>query len=178
MANQRVVLAGGPGAGKTSVIERLQAKGHHCAPDVARSVIRARLAAGLSPRPAPDEFARAVLAGDIANYEAAPADRISFFERGVVDALGSLRGAGELSPEACQVMLDRYPYHPVVLLFPPWGEIYRTDAERDQTFTHAVAVYGLVKRWYELCGYNLLEVPRVSVDERVAFVERAIADTV
>ena len=175
MANKRVVLAGGPGAGKTSVIERLAEKGYHCAPDVARSVIRQRLAAGLSPRPAPAEFAQAVLEGDVANYETAPADRVSFFERGVVDALGSLLGCGALTAEACQARVDRYPYHPTVLLFPPWAAIYRTDSERDQTFTEAVHVYGRVKAWYARCGYELLEVPPGSVDERVRFVERAIA---
>ena len=171
--NLRFVFAGGPGAGKTAVLDVLKARGFHCAPDNARAVIRARLDAGLPPRPAPRAFAEAVLDADIECYAAAAAGEVWFFERGVVDALGSLKGAAGIADAELERLLARYPYARV-FLFPPWPEIYRTDDERDQTFTEAVRVFALTRAWYERCGYSTCEVPLLPVAERADFVEAEV----
>jgi len=172
--NRRVVLAGGPGTGKTSVLEVFAARGIHCASDVAREIIRQRLGDGLTPRPEPVEFARAIFEGDVANYLAAPADSLCFFERGVVDSLGMRRQSGDLPEDEQRRVLDRYPYHPLVFVFPPWEQIYRTDSERDQTFADSVRVFEPIRSWYERCGYRVQVVPPASVRERAAFIEDRI----
>ncbi len=172
--NKRFVLAGGPGAGKTAVLERLHALGYHCAPDVARGIIRARLRAGLSPRPAPVAFAQTILAEDVKHHAAAPADAVSLFERGAIDTLGTLWALGALDATQLEHQLKTCPYNPRVFVFPPWAAIYRTDAERDQTFTEAVRGYEQAKRWYGRCGYQVIEVPHAPVAERAAFLVEAI----
>jgi predicted ATPase len=175
-ALRRFVFAGGPGAGKTTVIDALRQRGLHCLPDVARAIIRARLSSGLSARPEPLEFARAIFEGDVANYGAAPSDRTCFFDRGVVDALGMLLQCGAMSGDEIESNLRRYPYNPLVFVFPPWQAIYHTDSERDQTFAEAVRVFESVKSWYGRCGYQVEEVPIGTLDARIAFIERAVAD--
>ena len=67
-------------------------------------------------------------------------------------------------------LVQRFPYHNPVFLLPPWEDIYGTDAERDQSFEDAVQVFKGMSRWYAQWGYQTVEVPRVSVEERVAFV--------
>ena len=64
-----------------------------------------------------------------------------FFDRGVVDALGMVNQIRPLSAAELQARLTSYPYFRTAFCFPPWEEIYRTDAERDHTFAHAVAVH-------------------------------------
>jgi predicted ATPase len=44
------------------------------------------------------------------------------------------------------------------------------DAERIQTWAEAVASYEACARGYEAAGYELVELPRVSVEDRAAFV--------
>ena len=51
-----VILTGGPGAGKTSILDVLAEDGFRIGQDVVREIIRERLAAGLSPRPSPEAF--------------------------------------------------------------------------------------------------------------------------
>jgi predicted ATPase len=172
--NRRVVLAGGPGTGKTSVLEIFAARGIHCASDVAREIIRQRLRDGLTPRPGPVEFARAIFEGDVSNYLAAPADSLCFFERGVVDSLAMRRQSGDLSDDEQRRVLDRYRYHPLVFVFPPWEQIYRSDSERDQTFAESVRVFEPIRSWYERCEYQVQIVPPASVEERAAFIEDRI----
>ena len=170
-----VVLSGGPGAGKTAVLERLQALGFNTVPDVARALIAGRRARGLSPRPPPAEFARSILKTDIENFTAVSRNQgPTFFERGVVDSLGMLAALGELPETLRSQALERCRYHPGVLVFPPWQAIYHQDDERDQNFEDAVDVYEFSCQWYVHCGYTLLEVPVGTVDERCEHVLRLL----
>ena len=57
-----------------------------------------------------------------------------------------------------------------VFIAPPWREIYCIDAERKQTFEDGVHGYRLLAEAYPDHGYELVELPRVSVAERVEFV--------
>ena len=71
-------------------------------------------------------------------------------------------------------MLASHGVHPLVFVLAPWPEIYRTDAERDQSFAHAVAVHARLVKWYLDCGYGLHEVPRLPVAERARHVLQAL----
>jgi predicted ATPase len=71
-------------------------------------------------------------------------------------------------------MLARYRFHPTAFILPPWEQIYCGDIERDQTFDEAVALHGAIRDWYIECGYNLVEVPRDSVEDRCEFVLRTL----
>ena len=63
---------------------------------------------------------------------------------------------------------------PSGFFFPPWESIFQNDAERDQSFGHALRIYKPMMDWYLACGYQIVEVPRTSVVERCAFVLRAL----
>ena len=45
--SKRFVVTGGPGGGKTTLLDALAARGHRVAPEAARRIIKKRLAAGL-----------------------------------------------------------------------------------------------------------------------------------
>jgi len=151
----------------------LQARGFYCVPDVAREIIRDRLDSGLSPRPEPDVFANSIFEKDVANYKAAPSNSVCFFDRGVVDSLGMMHSCGLLSNDEIDMNLCRYPYNPVVFVFPPWKEIYRTDSERDQSWEESVSVFESVISWYSRCKYEIRLVPIGPLQERAEFVENS-----
>ena len=143
----------------------------HCAPEAARLIIQERLSCGLSPRPNPVEFAAEILAIDIAQYDelslkAGP----TFFDRGLPDALLMLVQAGQISKEHAAEVLRARPYRKTVFFFPIWESIFSTHAERDQTLAEAVAVSSKLEAWYASLGFSLVEVPRVSVEERAEFM--------
>ena len=166
-----IAVSGGPGAGKTTTLDRLAERGFAVVPEVARAVIAERKAQGLSPRPSPEAFAEAILERDAAQHEAATSlSGPVFFDRSLLDSLGSLYSQGVLTPQRERTLLERYPYHHRALIFPPWEEIYCTDAERDQTYEEAVTVFHSVRRWYDRCGYELIEVPPGTVDARCDFI--------
>ena len=172
---QRIVFAGGPGSGKTTLLEALQVRGYAVAADSARCVIRNRKSRSLPPRPPAREFAETVLREDIRQYgELASGPGPVFFERGIVDALCTLHETGALREAELHALLSAYPYDRRVFVFPPWEAIYVTDAERNQTFAEAQGVHRRACEWYRRCGYEIVDVPRVDVEQRCAFVLNAI----
>lgn len=166
--SKHIVLTGGPGSGKTTVLEIIHAKGYAVGDDIARSIIRERKMAGLSPRPDAQAFAKQILDKEIELYQKA-ASFPMFFERGIADAVGSLFGTGALDESASKQLVDSYPYE-FVFLFPPWADIYRTDDERDHPFEHAVRVYESIRNWYPRMGYTVTEVPIDTPENRAAFI--------
>ena len=173
--NRAFVITGGPGGGKTTLLDALEERGYRVAPEAARRIIKARLAQGLPPRPEPAAFAREILASDMDQHRAAQDhDGITFFDRGVLDALYMLDLVHAITRQEAAGIVQGFPYNKTVFLLPPWEDIYGTDAERDQSFEEAVQVFEGMSRWYGQWGYQTVEVPRVSVEERVAFILETI----
>jgi predicted ATPase len=171
-----VIVTGGPGAGKTTLLAELAAMGYATVEESARAIIAERRARGASPRPDPVRFAQQLLRRDIQKYRDRPrTSEWVFFDRGLIEAIGMLHDASPISSTELQSMLATYPFHATVFALPPWEAIYATDAERDQSFTEAVAVHARVVRWYRSCGYTLDEVPRLPVRQRAEHVLRVLA---
>jgi predicted ATPase len=174
---RRVVITGGPGAGKTTLLTALAARGYETVAESAREVIAARLTQGLAPRPEPAVFAREILAKDVAKYERSNGgERLVFFDRSAVEALAMVHEVSPLPEVELKEKLTRYSFYQTVFVLPPWQEIYVNDAERDHSFSHAVAVFQQLLRWYKKCGYVINEVPCFSVAQRVSHVLQAIAN--
>ena len=174
----RIVITGAPGAGKTTLLLALQARGYTIVGDSFRTIIQDRRRRGLRPRPDPQAFAVEALRLDVENFvRHAASPGPVFFERGVLDALCALDRVTPLHETEVSTWLSKYQYFPKVFVLPPWKAIYVTDAERDHTFEHAEAVDRITQEWYRRCGYQVLEIPMVSVDERCRLVLQALANS-
>ena len=89
----RIVITGGPGTGKTTLLMALQARGYPIVGDSARTIIQDRRKRGLSPRSNAYEFARETLRMDIENFvhHAATPGRVFLIE------VFSMRFAGSIA---------------------------------------------------------------------------------
>src|SRR5262249_29612198 len=133
-----VIVTGGPGVGKTTLLAELAAMGYGTVEESARSIIGERLARGAPPRPEALAFAQEILRRDIEKYLDQPhTSKWVFFDRALIDALGMLHEASPLSSVELEALLAAYPFHATVFVLPPWDIIYDNDAERDQSFADA-----------------------------------------
>ena len=168
-----IVLTGGPGSGKTTLLDALETAGYARSMEAGRAIIQDQVAIGGRALPWRDPvlFAELMLSWDMRSHRAA--EQLPgpvFFDRGVVDVLGYLRLVGAPVPEHVKRAVENLRYHRRVFVLPPWEEIYGQDRERKQDFLEAVRTYDAIVRAYTEFGYELVEVPRVSVFERVRFV--------
>jgi predicted ATPase len=167
------VLTGGPGSGKSTLIEALAAAGVATSPEVGRAVIREQLAAGGRALPWDDQrgFADLMVVREVAAHQAALASgAVTLLDRGVPDVVGFLRVSGLPVPAYIDAAALTCRYNPCVFIAPFWPEIFTSDAERKQSPEVAEATFAVMVDTYRGYGYDLIELPRTSVAERVAFV--------
>ncbi|SMH44785.1 AAA family ATPase [Azospirillum agricola] len=171
--NRLFVLTGGPGSGKSTLIRALEQAGHACAEEAGRGVIRDQTAIGGSALPwiDPSAFAEQMLGWDMRSHRNARGHPGAvFFDRGVPDTVGYLRLHGLPVPPHLERAVDLFRYEKRVFIAPPWPEIYERDAERRQSPEEAERTHRSMVETYGDCGYELVELPRRPVPERVTFV--------
>ena len=116
-------------------------------------------------------FRELMLAHMIDHYEyVSVADAPVFFDRGIPGLIGYCRLIGVPVPDHIRNAARTYRYSDLVFGTPPWKEVYAQDEERHQDFAEAVATYEAVFAGYLEAGYQLVEIPKADVAERVEFV--------
>jgi predicted ATPase len=173
------VVTGGPGSGKSTLIDALAAAGVATSAEVGRAIIREELAAGGTALPWRDHraFADRMIEREIAAHQDALASgRTVVLDRGAPDVIGFLRVSGLGVPPEIDSAARTYRYNSRVFIAPWWAEIFTTDAERKQTPEEARATFAVMVETYRHYGYRLVELPRAPVSTRVAFIREAIGD--
>jgi predicted ATPase len=167
------VVTGGPGSGKTSLLEALRAHGYACSTEAGRGIIQDQVSIAGQALPWADRslFAELMLSWEMRSYRMAQeAAGPVFFDRGVPDVLGYFRLIGVPVPGHVWKAAQRFRYNPTVLIAPPWPEIFRQDRERKQDFDEAIRTYDAMVATYTELDYRLVEIPLAPVQDRLNFI--------
>lgn len=170
---RRIVLTGGPGSGKTTLLEALATAGHATSPEAGRAIIRRQQAIDGEALPWKDRalFAELMLDRELeAHARAESADGPVFFDRGVPDVVGYLTLCGLPVPAHVERAAQNIRYDRRVFIAPVWPEIFGQDAERKQDLDEARRTFDAMAETYPRFGYELIELPRAPVAERLDFV--------
>lgn len=167
------IITGGPGTGKTTLIEELKQKGYNCVDEVARQIIKEQVLNNGEALPWKDQekYTFLMLERSVDTFlKNKDNSSVTFFDRGIPDTLAYAHIIQLEIPAELTEAVRKYRYNPIVFILPSWEEIYKTDSERKQTFVESIEVYNTLKRTYQDCGYQLVEVPKLKVKERVDFI--------
>lgn len=170
-----VLITGCSGGGKSTLLAELARRGFATCEEPGRAIVKEQLESGGDALPWTDpvKFAEMAARRSIDNLlRAAKQDSVTFFDRGLIDAVCAMERMGHPVPPGIAATFIQCRYARIVFLAPPWEEIFATDAERKHGFADAVAEYDhLAKRLPEL-GYEVELLPKVSLAERADFVLR------
>jgi predicted ATPase len=173
MAGRRYLITGGPGAGKTAIIEALRLRGFRCVDEAARRIIQAQTRIGGEATHTGDRrlYLELMLSHSIVDYERAAGEAGAvFFDRGIPELIGYCRLVGIEVPAHLTAAARLYRYASPVFVAPPWQAIYRNDSERRQDFEEAVATCGVIREACIEAGYETIYLPLASVPQRVDFI--------
>lgn len=169
--NYRVIITGGPGSGKSSLISELQSIGQNCFEEVSRQVIQDQQAKGGSLLPWKDliGFAALNIEKMIQHYVKGEGG-VSFFDRGLPDIPAYFKFNQQALPPSFSKSIQSYRYCSTVFICPPWEEIYVNDAERPESFQDSCKIYQHLMQSYQNHGYQLVQVPCNTLQKRVEFI--------
>ncbi|MDB5151515.1 MAG: putative ATPase [Mucilaginibacter sp.] len=169
---RKYIITGGPGSGKTNVLEALKSLGYSCSDEISRSLIIQEVEKKTDCLPWVDLncFADKVLGEMILAHKATLADQLTFYDRGLPDIIAYLKVAGLPVPDNYYDALQQNPYHKTVFILPPWQEIYITDSERWQTYQEAEELYWGITDTYKSLGFDLIGIPKFAVKHRANYI--------
>ncbi|MGF1725867.1 AAA family ATPase [Photobacterium nomapromontoriensis] len=164
---QPIIITGGPGAGKTSLVEALTQRGYMTFAEVSRTLIRDQSAQENGILPWTDLPRFAALCLDMMSLQREQAGRgtmPAFVDRAIGDICAYLSLGGH------QVTADYLDaakgYYPTVFFCAPNREIYVQDEERPHTFEDAEQIHQQLLATYQGLGYQTIEVPWLVLEAR------------
>ena len=168
------ILSGGPGVGKTAVLNTLKDNGRTCIQEAARDIIKNQISQDGEALPwkNKEEYKKLMLYRSVKDYQRASKQKqqITFFDRGIPDTLAYAHLESLAISEDLRFYSQQYRYNSTVFIFPPWRKIYQTDSERKQSFGEVISTHKIMIKTYKHCGYTPVMVPKRTVQERRNFI--------
>lgn len=173
MKTKRIVIAGGPGSGKTSLIDYLEQLGYSVKHEISRDIILEAQKEGIEQLflENPILFSQKLLEGRLKQFHEGKncKEPLLFYDRGMPDVTAYMDFVATDYPKSFSEICLENKYD-VIFLLPPWETIYLSDNERYESFEQAERIYHFLKTSYKKYGYKIHEVPIITIRERGQFI--------
>ena len=170
MNTKPFVITGGPGVGKTTVIEILRKRGYRVVDETAREIIEREMAKGSEVLPWKDlqEFqAQVFLRQSEKENVVLDLSEPVFLDRSIIDGYAyCVLGKVTPSPEIVHLSPGRYAK---VFLLDRLPE-YVTDGSRIEDHQFAKDIHAEIFKVYTDFGYEVVHVPVLEPEQRVDFI--------
>lgn len=167
------MITGGPGTGKSTIVNNLITRGYNCLEEISRQVILDAQKQGVDQLflTKPMLFSELILKGRLEQFKKAKTfkSNVVFFDRGLPDVLAYINYIGDSYPEHFDMATKTSSYD-MVFILKPWKAIYKIDNERYENFSQAQEIHNHLLKTYQDYNYNPIDVPFGNVEERTDFI--------
>ena len=144
MKAKKIVITGGPGTGKSSIIQELKKRGFYCFDEISREVTLKAREDGIEQLflTEPMRFSELLLKGRIQQFnDAETIDKeFVFLDRGIPDVLAYMDYIKDDYPKKFVAACNNHVYSHAFILA-PWQEIFKSDAERYESYEEAIEIH-------------------------------------
>lgn len=175
--NKLIVISGCSGGGKSSLLSALDDYGYSTISEVGRQIVKEQLEnkGNTTPWDNPIGFCELLIKRSVAAYHETktityPKESLIFFDRSFLEGVSYYQTLKIPDSQKYDHFIAELRYYPTVFMTPPWPEIFCNDDERKHTFEDAVLEYKRLLEFYAYCGYKIVEIPKISIQERLRFV--------
>jgi predicted ATPase len=170
-----VIISGGPGAGKTTLIKALEQNGYSVGHEIPRRLITEQNAKsdGILPWLDLVAFAQLCFREMFAQRQFLLDCSPSFVDRAIPDICGYLENAGLTASDSI-LAESKTGYHKTVFICRPVEQCYVQDQFRPYPFSEALELHDSLVKTYTDLGYDLIDVPWIRTSERVDFVLKSL----
>ena len=177
MNTRKIVITGGPGTGKSSIINELIKRNYTCFEEISRQVTLDARKDGVEQLflTHPLRFSEMLLDARTKQFMEASSleNDLVFLDRGLPDVVAYMDYANSDYPKIFTDICKKHVYDNVFVLA-PWQEIFVSDSERYENFDQAVEIHHALLETYERFGYELIDVPFDSIEKRADFIIDAL----
>lgn len=172
---QRYIITGGPGAGKTSIINYLAKQGFGIIPEAATEIIEEGLSRKIEKPWLSEDYhlkMYELISKRQMEVQNSP-DSIVFFDRGHIDGLTYIllqkRTLYQYVLECVQSAIDTKYFNNKVFLIESLGFVIPGPA-RDEDLEESLLKEHFLKLNYQTLGYDIVHIPSGTVEERAQMI--------
>jgi predicted ATPase len=171
-----IVITGGPGVGKTSIVKHYEVNGYHVVHEAATDIIRQRLAEKVEEPWNHPDFNHRVVSLQLSRQAEACAKKtgLVFFDRSPVDTLSYCvlqkdKVHHEKVEKVVQSLVDKQSFHPKVFLIENLGACENNEI-RPESLEEALRIEKEIEAHYRKYNFEVIRIPYASVAERARLI--------
>ena len=172
---KKILITGGPGTGKTSLVNELKNNGYLCSEEIVRDLTIKKRDEGVDQYFLTDPlgFSTKLFNLRLEEYNKIYNSNLVIYDRGPIDVLAYLNF------KSIEIPIDlinnskkiNYKYS---FILNPWKDIYNQDSVRYESYEECVLIHEFLIREYEKFKIKLIVVPNGTIIERVRFIKKIL----
>ena len=171
--NKKIVFAGGPGTGKSTLIKEFKRNNYQVMNEVSREVIQEARQKGIEHMFISDPLAFSNKLLEKRREQFIDASHLNdncvFIDRGIPEITAYLDFNKTQYPDYFTIANKKYVYDKI-FIFPIWQDIFKQDEVRYETFHQSEEIQKHLTATYRSLGYELIEMPKADTKDRMEFV--------
>ena len=166
------VITGGPGFGKTTVLNLLAKRNFQVCEEGARGLLQTHREINVQTgaENIPLDFEKRVAFERLRFLNEIGINSVAFSDRGLPDQIAYSWFRKKQPSSFIEEIVLANRYAPHVFVTPPWEEIYTQDGIRRESFEEAQLIHEQILKAYLKYRYKLVNLPKTNPEMRVRFI--------
>ena len=170
---KKILITGGPGTGKTSLVNELKNNGYLCSEEIVRDLTIKKRDEGVDQYFLTDPlgFSTKLFNLRLEEYNKIYNSNLVIYDRGPIDVLAYLNFKSIEIPKDLINDSKKINYK-FSFILNPWKDIYTQDNVRYESYEECVLIHEFLIKEYEKFKIKLIFVPNGTIIERVRFIKK------